>query len=753
MDTEDLEIIRQREEMHRVRCELEAAQRLNKELYDHAPVGYLTVDATDRIRQANLTACALFGVDRETLLTRTFSHMVGESFQAMYAAQRHQTTNKNAAPACDLQLTREDGSALWVALSASPEVVPQDAGLLRLTLTDITLRKQAELAHLRSEETYRTLVEWSPEAINVYQDGVFVYLNPTALQAVGAQSQQELLGTRVLDRVHPDYHAMALARAKSVTQLGQSAPTVEMVFLKLDGTPIEVETRATSVMFNGMPAACVAWRDITQRKANDRELTQHRQAMEATLEDLRAAKIRLQLIADSVPAMIAYFEYPSLICSFANRQYAEFFGWTPSTILGKPAIEAIGLTAYTAILPHIEEAKKGNPVHYERLVDLPNGDVRAIQVAMLPHLTDSGLRPGTFILLTEITNYWKVNKSLESALKDLRATQAQLIQSEKMAALGQLVASVAHEINTPLSAIKSSGQSITDELDHVLTHVPRLFELLPPDLRTLFGKLITQSGGRAGLLSTREEREIVRDTATRLARAGIVDARAQAAVLVQLNAHADVETYLPLLQHADSSFVLETAREVASVIGCSANINSAVERVNKIVFALKSFSRSDSSGQMILSDLQDGMETVLTIYRNQIKHGIDLVCSFDVIEPVMCLPDELNQVWTNLIQNALQAMGLSGTLSVSIGRTGDEAVVRIGDSGSGIAEAIRNRIFEAFFTTKPIGEGSGLGLHITKQIIDKHHGRIEVQSEVDVGTTFSVFLPYTNTTTATTGAN
>jgi signal transduction histidine kinase len=200
---------------------------------------------------------------------------------------------------------------------------------------------------------------------------------------------------------------------------------------------------------------------------------------------------------------------------------------------------------------------------------------------------------------------------------------------------------------------------------------------------------------------------------------------------------------LPLLRHPECNLIIDTAYSLGAITSNTANINTAVERVAKIVFALKSFSRMDHAGEVVVTDLRDSMEMVLTIYQNQIRQNTELVRRFENIPPIRCIPDELNQVWTNLIHNALQAMDHKGTLTIGISRIGDEAVVSVGDNGCGIPDDIRDRIFDAFFTTKPAGEGSGLGLDIVRKIVDKHHGRIEVESQVAVGTTFHVYLPYT----------
>jgi signal transduction histidine kinase len=333
------------------------------------------------------------------------------------------------------------------------------------------------------------------------------------------------------------------------------------------------------------------------------------------------------------------------------------------------------------------------------------------------------------------------NNNLESTLRDLRATQAQLIQSEKMASLGQLVANVAHEINTPIAVVKSSGKSISESL-LALDEDAASFGNLELEIRLLFGKLVAHAHSQQTIMSSREERIITKEVTQQLEAVGIEDARQKAGVFVQLNAQNALLDYLPLLRHAKCALILNRANNTANIIGGTSRINRAVDNVARIVFALKTFSRIDSTAEMVEAQLCDGLDVVLTLYQNQIKRGTTLVKNYEVMPVLHCLPDELNQVWTNLIHNALQAMPHSGTLTIGIASRGNEAVVSIGDTGSGIPDDIRERIFDPFFTTKPIGEGSGLGLDISKKIVEKHKGRIELRTELNVGTTFFVYLPY-----------
>ncbi|MBE9128249.1 MULTISPECIES: ATP-binding sensor histidine kinase [unclassified Coleofasciculus] len=331
-------------------------------------------------------------------------------------------------------------------------------------------------------------------------------------------------------------------------------------------------------------------------------------------------------------------------------------------------------------------------------------------------------------------------QALAQAVEELKTTQNELIQKEKMAALGQLVAGIAHEINTPLGAIRSSAGNITKFLDQTLEQLPTLFQSLSTEDSASFLALLQRSLQHQSTFSTKEERKFKRALRRELESSEIDNADIMAERLVIMGISDEIDAFVPLLKKPDSFKILEIAYKLSELKRGTATINTSTDRASKVVFALKTYSRYDQSRDKTIVNLSEGIETVLTLYQNQLKQGVDVIKNYAEISPVPCYPDELNQVWTNLIHNALQAMDNRGTLTIDVTQVDQQAKISITDNGCGIPEEIQAKIFEPFFTTKPAGEGSGLGLDIVKKIIDKHSGNITVDSQPG-RTTFHVFIP------------
>jgi signal transduction histidine kinase len=163
-------------------------------------------------------------------------------------------------------------------------------------------------------------------------------------------------------------------------------------------------------------------------------------------------------------------------------------------------------------------------------------------------------------------------------------------------------------------------------------------------------------------------------------------------------------------------------------------------RVTRIVQDLKDFSHVDESNWQ-QANLEQGIDSTLNVVSNEIKYKAEVVKQYAGLPSVECMPSQLNQVFMNLLMNAAQAIDQKGTITIRTGKSGEEVWVEIEDTGKGISPENINRIFDPFFTTKPIGKGTGLGLSLSYGIVQKHHGRIEVKSQVGKGSVFRVSLP------------
>lgn len=331
------------------------------------------------------------------------------------------------------------------------------------------------------------------------------------------------------------------------------------------------------------------------------------------------------------------------------------------------------------------------------------------------------------------------NNQLAHTLHQLETTQDELIQSEKLVALGQLVAGIAHEINTPLGAICSSTKYIADYLRQDLRTLPQFFRGLSLERQRLFEQLLEQPRTMTQR-SSRERRLQRRALRQQLEAAKIPQADALSELLIGIQPTWELGPLLPLLRSQDCLEFLTRLSRLLEMKDSTSDIYTAAERASKVVFALKTYARYDHLGEQCEANMEESIETILTLYQNRLKQGIEIKRDYGNIPTILCYPDELNQVWMNLVHNAIQAMGETGVLRIATRETRGWVKIDIIDSGCGIPPEIQARIFEPFFTTKPPGEGSGLGLDIVQKILRKHGGSIEVES-VPGRTRFTVSLP------------
>ncbi|MCZ8154672.1 MAG: PAS domain-containing protein [Leptospira sp.] len=334
---------------------------------------------------------------------------------------------------------------------------------------------------------------------------------------------------------------------------------------------------------------------------------------------------------------------------------------------------------------------------------------------------------------------------LQHALDNLKQTQSQLVHSEKMAILGQLVAGVAHEINNPIGAIKASNLNLQDwtkNYRNLFEKVLSEYDQLSENEKHCFEMIHQTAILSTDFFTGMQERKLKKMMIAELSARGINEQKASLIVdrLISMGiGEIDIE-YLEFYNNEKVMLYLDFIQMESIFYQNTRTIGTAVDRVAKIMYALKNFTHFDKKGIKEMASIIDSLEVVFTIYQDQFKKGIELIKDFDEIPEIECFPDDLLHIWTNLIYNSFQAMDFKGVLTVRVRNLEHTIEVEIQDNGPGIPEEILPQIFDPFFTTKKVGEGSGLGLDIVRKIVQKHNGQIEVRSEA-LHTSFIVSLP------------
>ncbi|KVG30327.1 histidine kinase [Burkholderia diffusa] len=406
------------------------------------------------------------------------------------------------------------------------------------------------------------------------------------------------------------------------------------------------------------------------------------QARHATTQRIGAALIMgIAITGMHYTAMAAAHFAPDARCGAANGIDAPWLATTIALFTMATLIVTLLVCRFDARTTFL----RGMTDTLERLVRLRTAELETAlrryeqTTAMLQRTREN--------MATEIDERRAAQSRLEQEkdeqrrlLRALEETHVQLLQSEKLASIGQLAAGVAHEINNPIGFISANLNTlrtwVRSLLDVIAAHDAALAQLEPATRDAL-----TAMRGASDL-------DYVRD-------------------------------------------------EIVTLIDES--IDGAV-RVRRIVQDLRDFSRP-GSGEWSVVDIHAGLESTLNVVHNELKYKADIVREYGDVPQVECLPSQLNQVFMNLLVNAAQAIPVRGVITIRTSSDGEQVTIAISDTGTGMTPDVVRRIFDPFFTTKPVGQGTGLGLSVSHGIVERHRGAIDVTSEPGRGTTFCVRLP------------
>ncbi|WP_332877328.1 ATP-binding protein [Massilia sp. S19_KUP03_FR1] len=400
---------------------------------------------------------------------------------------------------------------------------------------------------------------------------------------------------------------------------------------------------------------------------------------------------RFQYLVDNTPAII-YCTVPSgdFKMTFVSNNAVHVLGYHPEQMLADPNFwfDHIHPDDAPQIFSSLALIFSQGQRSYDYRFRIHDGSYLWMHDTLRLIRDENGVPLEVIGSLTDIT----LRKHMEEDLKvkgieqqaliaELRSAHEQLLQSEKMASIGQLAAGIAHEINNPVGFVNSNMGSLKSYVETLLDVIDRYEHEAAP--------------------------------------------------------------YPPLAAHiAAVREQVDLAFLKSDVVDLVAESMDGLKRVKDIVQALKDFSHVGEAVWQV-ADLHVGLDSTLNIVANEIKYKARVEKHYGDIPPITCLSSQLNQVFMNLLVNAAQALTGDGVITLRTGGSGGWVWVEVGDNGSGIPPELMKRIFEPFFTTKPVGSGTGLGLSLSYGIVSRHGGRIDVASEPGVGTRFTVHLPVT----------
>lgn len=572
------------------------------------------------------------------------------------------------------------------AVLGPPMVVLADTVIFTTLLWwELELLRRADVQRLQTERALRTSEARTRLVIDSARDafvamdasGKIVDWNPQSQEMFG-YSREEAIGRPLGEALIPDGQRAGFSEGlKQFLTTGQGTlmgRRLEMSARHRDGQEFPVELVVSPARIDNAWVFFAFIHDITQRKrvAEERD---------------RFFTLGLDMVC--VSDFDGYFKR-------VNGAFETTLGYTPTEMMTQRWIEFVHPDDIDATLAEARKLAAGAvTIAFENRYRCKDGSYKWIMWTSVPVVKDKLI----YAVARDMTERKRAeaelrekNRLLEVAVDSeraahqaLQAAQGQLVQSEKLAGLGQMVAGVAHEINNPLAFVSNN----VAVLHRDVASVARLLGLYEQ----------AETADAEGRRNTLEE---IRETAQRI----------------------------------DLPYTLSNLAELID------RSRDGLKRIQQIVKDLRDFARLDQS-ELQDADLNAGIDSTINIVRGHAKkRQVEIRTEFHPLPPLRCYPAKLNQVMMNLIVNAIDASHDHGAVTVRTSALAEGGVrIDVIDQGEGIEPAIRQRIFDPFFTTKPIGKGTGLGLSISYGIVRDHRGSIDVQSELGKGSTFSVMLP------------
>lgn len=341
------------------------------------------------------------------------------------------------------------------------------------------------------------------------------------------------------------------------------------------------------------------------------------------------------------------------------------------------------------------------------------------------------------------------NEELNQTLKQLKQNQKQIIKSNRSSTLEKITQGISEQVNSPLSSIQSSLAELNQFGDSSLKDLPNFLQSVSPEQQKYLIALLKQSQERKinSLLSSQEKQEVKQKIIAKLTKFNLVETEKIASILFDLGADEEIEGFLPLLTAKNHLKVLENAYLINNLHKSIDHIQNSTVKFTNIINALSGYTDSQQhTTKKRQAHVKNTIEVALSHLPESIPSGIQIIRNYGDVSVICCFPEKLQKLWAHIIQNAIDAIGSLGVLTINLYQQEHNVVVDIIDTGDGIKPEVVQKMCDPFFTTKAPGENIGLGLTSAKQIVEQHNGRISVnilsgKTSLPGKTKFTVTLP------------
>ena len=677
--------------------------------FEHAMVGMATTSLEKGWMLVNPALCAILGYQRDELIRKTWAELTHPDDLAADVANFECLLRDEADHYAMEKRFIQPNGAIVHAFIAVRAVRRSDRSIefFAAIVEDITERKLAEEAILRVQRVTQQFIDHLPGTAYVKDENLRVLMANKTFQNVLGMDVDSMIG-KTNSELFPSYFASKLdADDRQILAAGGSTVIEE----DFEGRFFEtikfvIESDSGKHWLGGITM------EVTQRQ----KFIERQQAMlkiselGGTLPEIEFLRQGLEMIERLTGSSIGFIHFVN-----DDQESIELVAWTTGALKGCTAVHEkhypLGKAGIWADCARRKEtsvfndypaycAKKGLPEGHaplSRLISVPV--IEENKVRMILGVGNKAVNYDDYDCTTAHligNDLWRIIRRMraEAVLKEklaelitlnarLDETNNKLLQSEKLASIGQLAAGVAHEINNPIAYVTSNLNSLSGYVSDLLS-----IDAAYNEIDEHFGNSMPHAFQH----------------------------------VQQLKAETDHDFIVSDIRH-----LLKESSE-------------GLERVRKIVQDLKDFSRIGGTGWQWIN-LHEGLESTLNIAWNEIKYKAEVDRDYGNLPEIHCIPSQINQVFLNLLTNAAQSIATHGHIMLRSGCDADTVWLEVQDDGAGIAPEHLEHLFEPFFTTKPVGQGTGLGLSLSWSIVQRHHGKIEVRSVLGQGTTFRIILP------------